>query len=83
VVDLSMLLGIVERAIKIFGSIKSNLEGKPNEAVAKLAEVLEEISKIYEFVRVELIRYQTLCWHRLKFDLIELVLPESDCSPSI
>ncbi len=58
--DLSGFLEIAERANKPFALIKPKLLARPDEAGAKLAAVLEELSKIYEYVRGELVRYQTL-----------------------
>jgi hypothetical protein len=58
--DMSTLLDIAERLGKLLSALKPKLVAQPDEAAAKLADVLEEISKIYDFVWADLIRYQIL-----------------------
>jgi hypothetical protein len=55
--DLGDLLGIAKDVGELFSRLKEKLLRQPDEAAAKLADVLEELAKIFVFVDGEIVRF--------------------------
>lgn len=55
--DLTNLLSVAKDAGDLFSRLKGKLLGQPDEAAGKLADVLEEMSKIFVFVDAEIVRF--------------------------
>lgn len=58
--DISGLLSNTELLGKLLSSVKSKLLKQPDEAAAKLADVLDEVSKIFEFIEAEMCNYLSI-----------------------
>ena len=58
--DISGLLSNTERLGTLLSSAKSKLLKQPDEAAAKLADVLDEVSKIFEFIETEMCNYLSI-----------------------
>jgi len=55
--DLTNLLSAAKDAGDLLSRLKGKLLGQPDEAAGKLADVLEEMSKIFVFVDAEIVRF--------------------------
>lgn len=68
-----MFAGLLQLGMKlgVFQRIKDKLIGAPDIAVAKLVEVLQEISKIYEVLDSELNNYLVIWFNQNDFNNLE------------
>ena len=55
--DLTNILSVAKDASDLLSRVKGKLLGQPDEAAGKLADVLEELSKIFVFVDSEIVRF--------------------------
>lgn len=56
-IDINAISSTVKSLDKLFARVKDKLLNNPSEASGKLAEVLEELSKILDFIEKETVRY--------------------------
>lgn len=69
--NFSSILTTVQDLQTLFGSVKNKLLNNPTEASGKLAEVLNELSLILEFVEKETVRYLGIYFLEDKSNLAE------------
>lgn len=69
--QLSAIMGTIQNLDSLFGMVKEKLLNNPSEASSKLAEVLDELSQILDFVEKETVHYLEIYFLPDKSNFIE------------